>query len=356
MLNKLYKKITIPYWLISVGVLIVLLISPKYNNMNSLERSNFLLEGEDIKALLLVDGSLKSKGYALGYLYHILPIFGESKHCNIEAIPAYNNEYAAWEGLINKELDMVIINAVNDTIPPAFKDYIVSSVPLNINNDICVVAKDNFKIIESINHWLFFFKQSADYINLNRNYFRSYKVASDAISPYDSYIKEYAKILNWDWRLLASLIYRESQFKLGLISTKGAVGLMQIKESVANEYGIKAIFNPKENILAGVKHLERLQKMYKNMGADSLNVIKLTLASYNCGEGRLEDCIRLAANNNLDSLNWDNIVSLIPKMAEEEVYTQDYIKLGKFKGNETIDYVEYILERYSQYCQAGVAQ
>ena len=62
---------------------------------------------------------------------------------------------------------------------------------------------------------------------------------------------------------------------------------MQIKESVAKSYGVENIYNPQENIKAGTLHLKRLQNMYKKMGADSLNAILLTIAAYNCGEGRI---------------------------------------------------------------------
>ena len=157
--------------------------------------------------------------------------------------------------------------------------------------------------------------------------------------------------MDWDWRLICSLIYQESKFKMGVSSSRGAIGLMQIKEAVARTYGIEDIYDPEYNIKAGISHLARLQRLYKRAGADSTNLIKLTLASYNCGEGRMEDCMALAREKGLDPLVWENLTQVIPLMKEEEHYTSDVVKLGRFNGGETLKFVELILERYGQYCQ-----
>ncbi|MBO7269156.1 MAG: transglycosylase SLT domain-containing protein, partial [Bacteroidales bacterium] len=136
--------------------------------------------------------------------------------------------------------------------------------------------------------------------------------------------------------------------------SRGAIGLMQIKESVAKTYGINDIYHPEQNIKAGISHLARLQKLYKKAGADSTNIIKLTLASYNCGEGRLQDCMALAQQKGLDPLVWENIAEVIPLMKEEEHYKNDAVKLGRFNGGETLKFVEFILKRYGEYCKSVV--
>ena len=127
---------------------------------------------------------------------------------------------------------------------------------------------------------------------------------------------------------------------------------MQIKEAVAKTYGINDIYDPEQNIKAGICHLARLQKIYRKAGADPDNLIKLTLASYNCGEGRLADCMALAKEKGLDPLVWENLAEVIPLMKEEEHYKSDVVKLGRFNGGETLKFVELILERYGQYCQS----
>jgi membrane-bound lytic murein transglycosylase F len=40
-----------------------------------------------------------------------------------------------------------------------------------------------------------------------------YAIKKGKISKYDKEIKKYSKMIGWDWRLLASLIYQESNFR-----------------------------------------------------------------------------------------------------------------------------------------------
>ena len=51
----------------------------------------------------------------------------------------------------------------------------------------------------------------------------------------------------------------------------------------------------------------------------------------------------------MDSSSWDNIVALIPEMSDDSILELDTIKFGKFKGVETIAYVDNVLSNYEQY-------
>ena len=124
---------------------------------------------------------------------------------------------------------------------------------------------------------------------------------------------------------------------------------MQIKENVANHYGIDNIYLPENNIKAGVMHLRDIQKIYKRKGADSLNLIKLTLAGYNAGIGRVDDIMTLAAQNGKNPLVWEDLVSTIPLLQEEKYYTNPLLRHGKCKGAETINFVDQILTKYDNY-------
>ena len=128
------------------------------------------------------------------------------------------------------------------------------------------------------------------------------------------------------------MIYQESQFKAGVSSSRGAIGLMQIKESTGKKYGIENIYDPEDNIKAGTSYLQTIYNNYTKKGADSLNAILLTLAAYNCGEARIEDCMSLAQSEGKDPLVWDELKEVIPLLSTEEHYRKPDIKLGKFKG------------------------
>ena len=80
------------------------------------------------------------------------------------------------------------------------------------------------------------------------------------------------------------------------------------------------------------------------------DLIKFTLAAYNAGEGRIKDCRNFASSRGEDRNSWDTIVSLIPMMREDSILENEVVKLGKFKGHETIAYVDQIFSHYEAFC------
>ena len=88
-------------------------------------------------------------------------------------------------------------------------------------------------LLMALNGWIDGFEQRnlnrilAKYVNKG-NVFGTRKPKEGELSGFDGIIKKTAKNIGWDWRLLASLIYQESHFRLDLESEKGAFGLMQL--------------------------------------------------------------------------------------------------------------------------------
>ena len=76
------------------------------------------------------------------------------------------------------------------------------------------------------------------------------------ISHYDNLFKKYAQEIGWDWRLLASLAYTESNFDTTAVSWAGAKGLMQLMPATARAMGVPPgkEQNPEESIKAAVKY------------------------------------------------------------------------------------------------------
>ncbi len=77
--------------------------------------------------------------------------------------------------------------------------------------------------------------------------------------------------------LVRALIQVESAFDPGAISPKGARGLMQLMPETAKLYDVHNLFDPIENVRAGVRHLAYLAGRY---GED----LDRVLAAYNAGE------------------------------------------------------------------------
>ncbi len=173
--------------------------------------------------------------------------------------------------------------------------------------------------------------------------------ANYVISPYDSLIKVYSDSVGLDWRLVAAVIYHESGFDNDVRSRRGATGLMQMMPSTAEWLGAGDISDPIEGVRIGTIYLKRIHNAYRNHTDDPVERMKFALAAYNAGVGRIQDCIKFAAIRGVDSSSWDNIVALIPEMNDDAILEIDTIKFGKFKGTETIAYVENVLSKYEQY-------
>ena len=97
----------------------------------------------------------------------------------------------------------------------------------------------------------------------------------------DGVIREAANTYSLDPVLILSLMRHESSFNAGAISPKGASGLMQLMPATAMRFGVKNIFDVRENILGGTKYLRWLLDRFNGD-------VRLALAGYNAGEGAVE--------------------------------------------------------------------
>ncbi len=97
-------------------------------------------------------------------------------------------------------------------------------------------------------------------------------------SSIDSYIVDSCIRYGIDPLLVYSQMHQESSFKLKATSYKGARGLMQLMPATAIRFGVRDIYNPQQNIEAGVKYMRWLLNAF---GGD----VALALAGYNAGEG-----------------------------------------------------------------------
>lgn len=94
-------------------------------------------------------------------------------------------------------------------------------------------------------------------------------------------VREAAERHNVDPALVRAVIQTESNWNPTAYSRKGAGGLMQLIPSTAQRYGASDVFNPQQNIDAGVSHLKWLLERYNGN-------LDLALAAYNAGEGAVD--------------------------------------------------------------------
>ncbi|MEY4635096.1 MAG: hypothetical protein RJA55_894 [Acidobacteriota bacterium] len=98
---------------------------------------------------------------------------------------------------------------------------------------------------------------------------------------YDSSINEHSRRMGVPADLVRAVIQVESAFNPSAVSTKGAMGLMQLMPATAHELGVANPFEPDQNIRGGVTYLKRLLDRYHQN-------VELALAAYNAGMGNVE--------------------------------------------------------------------
>jgi len=216
-------------------------------------------------------------------------------------------------------------------------------------------------LARELNHWLAAYKRTGDYALLYAKYFKNTRssriVKSDYYTPYtgkisrwDDMIKSASNDINWDWRLVASLIYQESRFNPNVRSWAGAYGLMQVMPGTGKRLGIDITSSPSNNIRAGTLYISRLQSVFDTKIEDENERMKFILASYNAGPGHVLDAMRLAEKYGMDPQKWDGNVELwLTKKSEPIYYNDPVVKSGYFKGTESINFVIEILDRFEHY-------
>ncbi|MEO8648374.1 MAG: lytic transglycosylase domain-containing protein [Acidobacteriota bacterium] len=95
---------------------------------------------------------------------------------------------------------------------------------------------------------------------------------------HDGYIVESSHRYGIDPLLIYSQMHQESTFKIRATSPKGASGLMQLMPATARRFGVTQIYDPRQNIDAGVKYMRWLLDTFNGD-------VVLALAGYNAGEG-----------------------------------------------------------------------
>ena len=97
----------------------------------------------------------------------------------------------------------------------------------------------------------------------------------------DNIVQQAAQTHKVDAALVHAVIHAESGFNPNAVSPKGASGLMQLMPATARRYGVQNIFDPQQNVGAGVHYLKDLLKMFGNNP-------RLALAAYNAGENSVK--------------------------------------------------------------------
>lgn len=153
-----------------------------------------------------------------------------------------------------------------------------------------------------------------------------------------AFFKKYGAQYNFDWLMIAAQAYQESGIDQSRRSSAGAVGVMQIKPSTAEDKTINISnvdSDMEKNINAGVKYMNYISDRYFKGSTMSRNDRALfAFAAYNAGPARVAQLRQQAQAEGLDPDIWFNNVEMIA---------------AKKIGAETVTYVSNIYKYYVAY-------
>lgn len=250
------------------------------------------------------------------------------------------------------------IAMVNAIYYPNLDISTVLSLPQQI---AWAVRKNSPELLAVVNQWLEEIKRTGKFKSLYNKYFNNprssqLRISSDystiggnKLSPYDDQIKAAAKSIGWDWRLLASIVFQESNFQADAESWAGAVGLMQLMPSAAKQFGATNRRDPNQSLKAGVRILKYFDKIWAKNIYDPNERLKFILASYNAGLSHVIDARNLSKKYGKDPNKWDDVETFLKQKSNPKYYRDPVAVAGYCKCEEPIHYIKDILTRYEEY-------
>jgi len=251
------------------------------------------------------------------------------------------------------------IAMVNATYFPEIDVKTILSLPQQI---AWAVRKNSPTLLESMNEWLAKVKKNGTFNIIFDKYFNSPRtilqransdfssIGGHKLSPFDDQIKQGAELLGWDWRLLASVMYQESNFNPRVQSWAGAVGLMQLMPETADHFGVSNLYDPNQNIKAGVRFLKYLDGQWAKSIADPGERLKFVLASYNVGLSHVLDARNLARKYRRNPTRWDdNVEFYLLQKSNPKYYRDEVAEAGFCRCEGPVNYVHEVLQRFEEY-------
>lgn len=180
---------------------------------------------------------------------------------------------------------------------------------------------------------------------LIQRYWRNAKGVEDSLGQDEmarfrettAHFQKYARMYDLNWLMLMAQAYQESGLDHRRRSSAGAIGIMQVLRSTAEDpnVGIADIDDLEPNIHAGAKYMRFLiDRYFEQDGVDPLNRSLFALAAYNAGPGRIARLRQKAAATGLDPNLWFRNVEVV---AARDI------------GRETVQYVSNIYKYYLSY-------
>ncbi|HCW07868.1 MAG TPA: lytic transglycosylase F [Cytophagales bacterium] len=274
---------------------------------------------------------------------------------------------AETESLIQKVATGEIKYTVSDQMLAQINELYYPNIDigtiLSLPQQIAWAMRTNSpELLAITNDWLTTIKNQGVFQTVYDRYFNSPRFSvtivssdysslkTDKLCPYDDQLKQGAKELGWDWRLLASIAFQESNFDPHVESWAGAIGLMQLMPETGQDLGVKDLWDPIQNISASVRFIKILDDYWKKSVPDEIERIKFVLASYNVGIGHVIDAQKLTKKYGKKINVWDdNVEFYLEQKSNPKYYRDALVSAGYCRCDGPVVYVRQVLQRFEEY-------
>jgi membrane-bound lytic murein transglycosylase F len=227
--------------------------------------------------------------------------------------------------------------------------------PISDSEDLCWAAKKGNKaLVRAINSFFETIEENGVFSNIYEKYYSNTEVFDyvdikkfhirlrTRLPKYKKIIKSISDSKNFDWRLIAAIVYQESHFNPRAKSHTGVRGLMQLTLATAGELGVTNRLNPEQSVEGGASYLEKLISRFDKIPAGDR--MKFALASYNVGYGHVRDAQKIAEDKGWNANSWAGVSKALPLLRFSRYYKKT--KYGYARGTEPVRYVNRIYTYY----------
>jgi membrane-bound lytic murein transglycosylase F len=228
--------------------------------------------------------------------------------------------------------------------------------PISDHQSLGWAAKrHDYRLIKKINQFFDIIKKNGTFSQIYNKYYagtdmfdyvdikKFHTRLKTRLPAYKQIIEEESQKYNFDWRLIAAVIYQESHFNPNAVSYTGVRGLMQLTMPTADEMGVLNRSNPEESIKGGIKYLHKLYNRFGNLEPEER--LKFALGSYNVGYGHIKDARYIAYKKGFDINQWSSLEKTLPLLRYREYYEKS--DFGYARGTEPVHYVNRIFTYYN---------
>ena len=272
-----------------------------------------------------------------------------------------DHEETLLDRLVEKEVNWTVAEKTVAQTNATYYDDLRLGLDVSKEGTVTwALRKTSTDLLQEVNAWLVEKKKrfipdlyTKYFLNSKNQHFRTTSTYSslggNRISVYDELIQENAKSLGWDWRLLAAVVYKESAFDTTATSYAGAQGLLQLMPVTLERFGVTNPNDPVESLRGGVKYLQYLDKFWLERVPETNERIKFILASYNIGQGHVEDAWRLTLKYRRNTQSWQEVSNFLNLKSDPKYYRDPVVKSGYAKGHIAVNYVRDVLGLFQSY-------